>query len=339
MMVQTIVNRAESVFSQTRNNVFFEITLQENIKEKPYLIIDTAHYGDEASELNKGVIVQPKSAKGNTYFFEMKGLRDPGYFSLLIEDEHAASYILKDYHYEVGDNVAMKIAREEQTGEYDVEFSGIGSGKYRCISEFPYIHIADSTEAVPLFNADGNYNPDNVYMKDLKLLFAVIEKYQPEMSDYTYALLKADMVGKMGRKIIAGFYHRFSESLNGDHMSAFMKLANDYRAQVHLNYDSEIPDQIKRVSKEYPQLMVEMLVCNFLERYTRVNYNSIFNAIRNLSNSDLSDKLTVTLFVKYSMEMKEDYRDLLDAALLITDDLNCLHALEEISVKGPASFL
>ena len=138
IIVQTTIDGHANASCQTNNSVFFEVRLNENMEEIPYLIIENNLIDEPELKLEGELIIQPHACKGNIYFFNLQHIENPSYFSMVIDSKSGRTYILRDYHYEPGDNIEIKVNEDMGTQDYNIDFSGIGSGKYRCVSELQY---------------------------------------------------------------------------------------------------------------------------------------------------------------------------------------------------------
>jgi len=339
IVLNTIATGNNNAFCQPNNSVFFEIQIDENIKEVPYLIIENHLIDEPELRLEKDRIIQPYKCKGNIYFFDLQDIDEPSYFSMLVNSKESGSYVLKDYHYEPGDNVEIKVTADSKMQEYDIDFSGIGSGKYRCVSELQYRLSHLKSQGIAVFAPDGVYIGKNSYNLNLGMLKDAVEKYRPEISEYSYSLLSADIKAQQEKILVAAFHQQMYNTLTTNDEASYLKAAAAYRLHFRCGMETEIPDSIKYKSREYAGYILDKLVTDYLEKYTRINFISVYNAIKKIHPAILSDKVLVHLFLKHSMDMKEDYRMLMDVALKSVKNPACKHALGLLSDYGPASVL
>ena len=339
IVLNTIATGNNNAFCQPNNSVFFEIQMDEKIKEVPYLIIEDHLIDEPELKFEKDRIIQPYKCKGNIYFFDLQDIDEASYFSMVINSEEGRSYILKDYHYEPGDNVAIKVTEDNKMQEYDIDFSGIGSGKYRCISELQYRLSHLKCHETAVFAPDGVYIDKNSCNLNLGILKDAVEKYRPEISEYSYSLLCADIDAQQGKILVAAFYQQMYNTLMNNDEASYLKAAAAYRLHFRSAIEKEIPGNIKYNSREHAGYLLDKLVTDYLEKYTVINFISIYNAIKKVSPAALSDKVLVHLFLKHSMHMKEDYRMLIDVALKSVKNPVCKRALALLSDYGPASIL
>jgi len=339
IVLNTIASGNNNAFCQPNNSVFFEIHMDENIREVPYLIIENHLIDEPELKLEKDSIIQPYKCNGNIYFFDLQDIDAPSYFSMVINSKEGRSYVLKDYHYEPGDNVEIKVTADIKMQEYDIDFSGIGSGKYRCVSELQYRQSHFKSEETAVFGQDGAYFSKNNYNLHMLMLKDAVEKYRPEISEYSYLLLYADINAQQEKILVAAFYQQMLNTLANNDEASYLKTAAAYRLHFRSGLEMEIPDHIKYTSREYAGYMLDKLVTDYLEKYTSINFISIYNAIKKISPAALSDKVLVHLFLKHSMDMKEDYRMLMDVAVKSVKNPVCKTALGLLSDYGPASLL
>lgn len=333
MTRKTSSDGSAHAFGQIGKPVIIRVILH-NVNEKPYLIINDRYFGENELDLNKTTITQAKYVNGKSYTFEILSVQKPCYFSLLITEEGIPAYILKHYHFEPGDQVEMNITKEIKTGNYNIRFTGNGCIKYRCMNELAYVLSLNATAPVTMFSENGEYNKQNEYIKDMETLSQLVERYHGELSAYSYELLKADIIAHHGRRIIGGFFTRMNAALQINDINTYMKLADEYRNAASLiPVNENIHDFVKYESMEYPQFLTDKLVCDFLERYTCLNFVCIYNSIRRTEESDLRDKMILWLFIKYMTEMHDEFPALILASAQSIKKEECLTALNQIVIK------
>lgn len=295
--------------------VFLELILNQKNLSRPHLAIHQENYCDEDSVRTKFIIIYPTRKKGNHYFFELPGQQHLRYFSIVVTENKMPVYLMEDYHFEPGDNIRISTDTLAAPNTNSLDFSGYAAAKYRCQSEFnDQLHL-DSALGEPLYTTGGLYNSNNTYSRKRKLLFEVIDKFDPQLSDDSYALLKADVIYKTAREMTADFQERIAEALKNNDLQLYVSLNSDYSKMLRQKDAASIPDKIKYLSKEYAQYYVARQVCDYFSQYMRTNFIGIYNQIYKIKNADLRDKVTVALFIKHYAEMKTDYHSLLDYAL------------------------
>ena len=307
--------------------VFLELILNQKSLSRPHLAIHQENYCDVDPVRTQFMIVYPTRKKGNHYFFELPGQQHLRYFSIVVTENKLPVYLMEDYHFEPGDHVRISTDALAAAGSNALDFSGPGAAKYCCQNEFSDRMLLDSALGEPLYTEGGIYNNNNTYSRKRKLLFEVIDKFEPQLSDDSFALLKADVIYKTAREMTADFQERIADAIRANDLQLYVSLNSDYPKMLRQKDAAPIPDKIKYLSKEYAQYCVTRHVCDYFSQYMRTNFIGVYNQITKTKNTDLRDKVTVALFIMHHAEMKTDYHSLLDYALSHIKNKECMEKL------------
>jgi len=319
-----------------KNDVIFEVVLDKEVKNKPYIMVyhqginerDMSHTGEER--------VQPKSRKGNTYYFEIKNQSKPSYFSLMLADSVMDVTVANGYHFEPGDDIKITAEKTSLNWIYDLNFSGKGSAKYKCQNEFKYAMQTDTVKSLAEFTADDRYNPNNQSLRYTDLLFGLIDKYQPEMSDYSCNLLHADVLGEMGKHIFAQLRFLLMIKMGKD-MLGFRRLTKSFSDNYKVDYLKGVPDSVLVNSKEYSDFLLERIRTQVLMANESVNYNLVYAEIKKIPNLPLRDKMIIDYFRHYWELLNDNYSEILRDALSGVKDKKNLAILKNFEHQATGS--
>ena len=338
LMVISAVGQAKSAkkVKPVKNDVLFEVVLDKEIKNKPFLLVfnhginqrDMSHTGEQK--------VQPKSRKGNSYYFEIKRQSKPLYFSLMLADSVMDITVAGEYHFEPGDDVKITAKKTSLSWIYDLDFSGKGSAKYSCQNEFKYAMHTDTVKSLSEFTTDGRYNPDNQSSRYTDLMFGLIDKYQPEMSDYSYNLLHADVVGEMGKYVFSQLKFLLITKIDKDTLG-FRRLAKSFSDNYKVDFLQGVPDSALINSKEYSEFLLERLRTQILMTNRLFDYNLVYVEIKKIPIVPLRDKMIVDYFRHYWEMFDDNYSEILDDALSLVKDKKILTILKKFDHQAPGS--
>lgn len=333
VMLQTIVSEMVDCYSQDKESINIELVINNKSMSSPYMVVHMENYCNNDPIVKRFKIIEYFKKENNHHFFKITGHHQLEYFSIIVIQNNIANHLMRDYHFEPGDDVVISVKNIPESTGYDLNVSIAGSAKYRCLNECEDRLALDSVAKGLLYTTDDYYNIYNRHVKKRKLLLGVIEKFRPELSYDSYFLLQADVIGERGRELVDDFRQRIAFVLENDNKDGYEKMAYDYRKKVNLNLAANIPFHIKYLSKEYAQFLVDKLVCDYLVQYKRINYFGIYNDIQKIKNSDLRDKTTVILFINYKNQMKNIYSSLMDDACSHIQNKECLEKLKYLSAR------
>ncbi|WP_158800635.1 hypothetical protein [Pedobacter sp. L105] len=314
--------------SPVKKDVVFEVVLEEGMTCRPFLIVYEKGIDARGLPTTKRT-VQSKSNTGTSYMFELKDQSKPLYFSLLLTGYLMDITIAREYHFEPGDDVKINVHQTDVPNIYDLDFSGRGSGKYRCQNEFLYAVETDTVKVLPEFTKENQYNKDNQLFRYTNLLYDLIEKYQPEMSDYSYHLLHADVLGNMGNYLLTNLQVKLHEQLSKKDTAGFKVLAKSFSDQYQFDFVGNIPDSVLLDSKEYALFMIERIKTKVLIDFATVNYAIVYERIKRVDNVALRDKMIAALF-KYYIRLEDDNGSMIIDAISLVKDKGSLDTLKTL---------
>ncbi|WP_216848990.1 hypothetical protein, partial [Pedobacter sp. L105] len=318
------------VTSPVKKNVVFEVVLEEGMTSRPFLIVyDGQGIDPRGLSTARKTTIQPKSNTCSSYIFELKDQSKPLYFSLLLTGYLMDVTIAREFHFEPGDNIKITVHKTDVPNIYDLDFSGRASGKYRCQNEFLYAVETDTVKVSPEFTKDNQYHKNNQSFRYTYLLYDLIEKYQPEMSDYSYHLLHADVLGNMGRHLLTDLQVKLHNQLSKRDTTGFKALAKSFSDQYQFVDVRNIPDSVLLDSKEYALFMIESIKTKVLIDFETVNYAIVYERIKKLGNPVLRDKMIATLF-KYYIRLEDDNGSMIIDAFAVVKDKECLDILKKL---------
>ncbi|WP_442590879.1 hypothetical protein ACSBL2_06570 [Pedobacter sp. AW31-3R] len=317
-------------FSADKKNVEIELVLSSPVDSMPYLMVYHGSFYSDDPQKVKSYTVYPFASKENHFFFELRNQENPQYFSMVLKDSTGLQYLLDDYHFEPDDKLLVQFDNQPIPNKRSrPEFSGRGAAKYNCQAAFKPVLLADKVKTKPQFNQWNAYNENNRHVRNMKLLLGLIEGFSAQLSDYSYELLKADVIAGQCRAIIANFQRKMNALWLDENMKPYLELCNYYHHTFQLDFVDSIPNHIKFTSKQYPFFIVERMICNYLEKYTRMNFVGIYHSFLKVADASLRDKMLVILILGYKTEMKDDYAYVLKHALTIIKNKECVERLKE----------
>lgn len=308
------------------NRVTFEVTLDSAFKIKPYLIVYENNFFDRNTQPEQKEIA-PVSSKGNTYLFVLTDQTKPMYFSIVYRTKIKKDVLVDSYHFEPGDQIAMRIKHGLNPNEFDVDFSGRNSAKYRCQNQF-----LDAVKMeVKAIKADTafKYSDYSQTVRLIKAQFELIEKYQPEMSDYSYNLLKTDIEGIFFKRLFSDWHWNLSKALADNNKGKIDSLCRTYSKNYQFKFSGNVPDRILFDSRYYVWFMVEKIKVDNLVKYKKDNYPASFNDMKKIPNKLLRDKMLVAFFIRYSNKVSDNYEVFLKDALSVVSNKECLEKLKK----------
>ena len=314
----------------TGKPVHFQIVINEKSITRPVIVIHNETYCDMDFRKVLNTYIQPCKKEKNHYYFEIPDQQAIKYFSIMVTHKaytgKMPTYLLENYHFEPGDNVLISLDPLPGTNDDDLNFSGQGSAKYRCLNEYEGRLMLNPPPKGPIYTKRGNYNPYNQFTVTRDLLLEVVDKFEPEISEASYNLLRMDIMAKQTRELVDDFYECIAMALENNDMQAYERMSADYRERANVNTDFPGTNSLKYFSREYAQLMVRKIACDYLDQYQRINYSGVYIEIMKIENAALRDKMTVAFFILYKNEanFSADQNSVLDHALSHIQDKDCL---------------
>lgn len=330
--IQTLIVDTTGYIPQERRRVALEVVLSNAVNTMPYLIIyQRSSYSDEP-DLTLSYTVHPFAGTGNSFFFEMMDQTEPKYFSLVINKGGTMHYLMRNYHFEPGDDITVKVDNRDGDIQADLSFSGVGVAKYRCQAAFNHSILFDEVQVMPQFTAGYDYNCDNRSTRNIWLVLQVLKKYEMQLSAYSYELLKVDIIAGEGSRLIANFKQKMENALANDDTYAYLRLSYAYTSKLKLDFDIQISTPIQYNSREYSYFLVEKFVFDYLKKYIRMNYVKVYHLIYKSAAAGLRDKMLMILLIRYKFEMKGNYNTLLKHAVAHVKNKECLEKLLKLSL-------
>ncbi|WP_158799129.1 hypothetical protein [Pedobacter sp. L105] len=309
-------------------NILFEVVLEEGITSKPFLALYEKGI-DQYDLSDKGkTIIHARSGIDNTYIFELKDQSGALYFSLLLTGYLMDVTVAREFHFEPGDRVRIKISKTDVPNIYDLDFSGLGSAKYRCQNEFLYAKETDMVKVLPEFANDNQHQAGNKPLRYTNLLYDLIEKYQPEMSDYSYHLLHADVLGSLGKYLYSDLQVKLHDQLYKKDLLGFEQLSKNFSDNYKFDFTRNIPDRVLSDSKEYALFMLEKIKTEVLMDFKTVDYHIVYERVKRIYNAVLKDKMIILLFNHYCARFNDNDGEILRDALVVVKNKKYRKILE-----------
>lgn len=322
---------AEGLLNQfsAHKNVAIELALSRPLNTMPYMVVNNGTAFSDDPDKISSYTVQPFASKDNSYFFELHEQEHPQYFSMVTKGANGLNYLLRNYHFEPEDEIVIHLDNQAKPADYLPVFSGNGAAKYTCQASFKALIAADRVKTKPQFNSANVYNENNRNVRNIGILLSCMESFRTQLSPYSYELLKADSIARECRVLIANFQKKIDDLWRYENMQPYLQLCNYYHHHLSLDFCEQISSTIQFASREYALFLVEKQICDYLEKYTRINYIGLFNLFLKVNDHDLRDKMLVILIFGYKAEMGNDYRYVLKQSLTLIRNKECLDRLKE----------
>lgn len=301
MMVLNLRSQAKqaSAVNPKNGNVTFEVTVDQGINKVPYLLLyQQGYYRDDAALVGRTKVFAHK-IQGNTYSFELKHQTKPLYFSVFLKDPLFDIEAVKQYHFEPGDQVKILINPTRLRTHFKLAFTGIGSAKYKCKNEIIALFSDQTIPRNPSFTKESEYVADNSEMRFVGLSYKVIEQYKPELSDYSYNLLHADVLGSMGYNIFSSLKQTLLLLKSKSDAAGFRKVADSFKQRFAYDFTKNIPENVLFESRQYSDFLLLRIYCESFMELGEVNYNGIFDHIKRVNSTLLRDRLILNFFIAF----------------------------------------
>lgn len=271
-------------------NVSFGIVLDEEIKNKPFLLVYEDGL-DGYSRTQRGQKrIDPIFSDANAFFFELKDQTKPLYFSLLLVAERMDLTAVREFHFEPGDRVRIELKRTNVPLIYDIDFSGAGSAKYSCLNAFKYAVHTDTLNDAGDEKGHHQYS-NKISFRYVDMLYEQMVKYKKGMSDYSYHLLNADVMGKLGKDLFSGLEGRLKVLLAKKDKTGFRDLSHDFLVTFKFDFVKDIPVQILLDSKEYASFLLARIRAEVIIKYAHLNERAIYDELEKIEPTALKDKM------------------------------------------------
>lgn len=310
--------KVEAKVIPVKKDVTFEVVLDHSMNQKPYLVVfENGNIEiDHAKSDQKRI--EFKSNNGYSYFFELKNQIKPLHFSLRLKDKLFDIPVVNMYHFEPGDRIRILVKSTNVPNIYNIEFSGHGSAKYRCKNEFNNVIRFSKIYEQP---KDGHkLQAIEQSFKSVNVLRKLIEKYQPEMSDYSFHLLNAEVIATYGLDIIGSLEIKAAVLKQKKDTAGLKRMAADISIPFGVDFTKDIPDTILRDAFHYSEFMIEKFKYENLILHGDANYPDVFRKIEQLENIPLRNKMILEFMLIYSERLNDSYEKVLEDAINIIKD-------------------
>lgn len=310
--------KVEAKLTPVKKNVVFEVVLDHGMSQKPYLVV--FERGNMEIDHAKGneKRIESKSNGELSYKFELKDQVKPLHFSLRLKDTLFDIPVINRYHFEPGDRIRILIKSTNVPNIYDIEFSGHGSAKYRCKNEFN-----DAIRFSKIYEQPKDGHRLQIVeqcLKSVDVLRKLIEKYQPEMSDYSFHLLNAEVIATYGLDIMGALENKARMFKQKSDTAGLKQIAADFSGSLGIDFTKDIPDTILRDAFKFSEFMIEKLKCEDLILHGDVNYLSTFHKIERLKNIPLRDKMILEFIFMNSERLNDSYEEIVKNAIDVVKD-------------------
>lgn len=327
IIIQTLIIESAARPTGNRGSVALEVVLSKPLHTMPYLVIYKESFYPDTPDPATSYTIHPFASTGNTFLFELPNQDEPKYFSLVRKEGDGIGYLMKNYHFEPGDNIVVNIDNSNAHIACCPVFSGAGAAKYRCLTEIRNRILFDEVRLLPQFNVIYLYNIDNRNIRNIHLALTVLKKFKPELSDYSYELLKVDIMAKEWSVLISNFKHKMAAALQNDDTYAYLRVCYEYESKLKLDLEMPVSGTVQYSSLAYAHFKVEKIVFVYLKKYIKINFVKIYYQIYLEKDCILRDKMIVILLMRYKTEMKGNYSSLIKHAITHLKDKKCLDKL------------
>jgi len=262
---------------EVKKNVIFGVVLEGNVKNKVFLLVYEKGLNGHDHDGQKRV--EPIFDAHNSYFFELSAQAAPLYFSLVLSDGLTEVAMIREFHFEPGDQVRIEIKATAISEVYDLDFSGKGAAKYSCLYE---LNAASQKR---------NLDKENENYREGEVPYCIIEKYRSELSAYSYHLLHADITGELGRNLFCKLEIRLQNMLIENNISGFEILSDAFLDKFEFDFVGDIPDQVLLDSKEYACFVLARMRAELLIRHKEIHQQDMMKSINKIQNMALKDKI------------------------------------------------
>lgn len=335
ILVQLLIVLPNTIYAQKAGDIYFEVILDSLTTDEPYLIVYQNSFYDSGADMADNLIIKPVFVKGRSYYFKLDQKKEPHYFDLVLKNENFLSYAIKNAHYEPGDSIQIRLNKLPQPRAYEKEYSGRGSAKYSCLNELNVVRKPDTINNLAVFSSSGNYNQLNRITWKLAQQLQLIEKYRPEISVYSYNLLKADVVGLAGKDLFSTFNSQLLRSVSEKREEVVKNLSAAFGEAIKFNDASKVPADARYLSRHYSYFILSSIVANTLTSYNKINYDEVFKGIKKIEDQELRDKVAVIYFIRYWMDMGDNYANIYRDAAAMIKNKACIDKLKEFGHNLP----
>lgn len=308
-----------------KQGVVFEVKFDSMPKGKPFLIVYEKGINSFDARGAGQKNISAKSGTSNSFIFELKDQTKPLYFSLFLKDNLMDILLVREFHFEPGDQIKIDVKGTSIPNIYNVEFSGKGSAKYRCKNDFrDAVHIMDS------ISGNNKHGSIGRSLKHLSAMRQLIDKYQPEMSNYSYGLLNADLIGGCGMECL-GYLNRELDALLADKDTiAFKRRIDTISEEIRFDYTGDIPNNILVGSKDYADFLLDKIKLENRLVSGGINYFGFYQDIKKVNNSSLRNKMITNFIMRYWVRINDHYDEILNDAVLTVKDTYSLNRIKEL---------
>lgn len=328
---------ATEIVKPINKQVRFTVTIDTAIKAVPVLIIYQQTFYAVAAQNVDRTEYQPINIKGHTYTFLISDQSKPAYFSLAYKKNSRYKFLLSYYHYEPGDQVTISVKPGKIAGDYEFGFSGKGVAKYNCHNDFLYALRAASEKMRADRTDNDELNNYNMTLRYVKAEMEVLNKYKTAMSDFSYQLLRADMIGERGTEMLRVVQVEYLKNQPDDNVPGDEAVANDYFKRYKILDVTGITDSILLLSVAYADYRCKVIKTDRLLTAHNGNNLTYLDHISKIENQNLRDKVTVITLIHSWMAINKNYDQFVADALKATKNVQCLAKIREFSRNSVGS--
>jgi cytochrome oxidase Cu insertion factor (SCO1/SenC/PrrC family) len=324
-----------AAFVAAKRGVTFEITLDSSIKTVPRLMVYRTTFNASPNQNSDFIIIQPVKVRGYTYYYSMPEQLKPAYFALDCPSPKTSD-VLIDYHLlEPGDRIKIGVGNKKPARLPILTFSGLGSAKYNCKNEF--LQAIRTESEVMRNNPDDEDEKDN-YRKHLRYIDAcnkVIDRYSAHMSAFATQVLRADMIGKIGGKMVENILFSYDNALTNKSETAMQQLREDYFTRYQLIATNSIADSCLVYSVHYPYYRyLAVRTARFVTK-GMAKQIEVIPELKKITNTALRDKVMTDYTVYGWIGLGVDIEQKLADILATVKDKSCRKKIEELTRHLP----
>lgn len=308
-----------------KQDVVFEVKFDFIPKGKPFLIVYEKGINSFDAQNAGQNNIYAKSGVSNSFIFELKNQTKPLYFSLYLKDSLMDIPLVREFHFEPGDQIKIDVKGTSIPNIYNIGFSGKGSAKYRCKNDF-----RDAVQIMDSISGNNKHGNTGRSLKHLSATRQLIDKYQPEMSDYSYDLLNADLIGGYGKEILRYLNHELDSLLVSKDTVSFKRRISNIAKEMGFDYTMGIPDSILVDSKDYADFLLDKIKLENRLISGGINYFGFYQGIKNVNNSSLRDKMITNFIMRYWVRINDHYDEILNDAAVTVKETYSLNKIKEL---------
>jgi cytochrome oxidase Cu insertion factor (SCO1/SenC/PrrC family) len=187
-------------------------------------------------------------------------------------------------------------------------------------------------------NNPANEDEKDNYRKHLRYIDAcnkVIDRYSAQMSAFATQVLRADMIGEIGGKMVENLLWSYDIALTNKSENAMQQLREDYFTRYQLIATNGIADSCLVYSVHYPYYRYLAVRTARFVTQGMANQIEIIQELKKITNTALRDKV-MTDFIVYGWPgLGVDIEQKLADILATVKDKSCRMKIEELTRHLP----